>query len=161
MSDSSYMNDSPDMSCSSHMNDSFDKSDPSDVNETSDMNLTSDSDIDMNDSSDDELKLEILKAIDEYKENHSDTVICDNKAENITALEELDEAEEKLKTALKSLDVKRTPETRYHCPMPGCEFNTNKAGLTSKETAIHFRDQHGTKAKDMTPGMFRFIKKVG
>ena len=147
VSDSSYMNAS------------------SDINGTFDMNVTSASDMndtsDLNDSSDDDLKLEILRAIDEYKENHSDNVICDTKAKGMNVLEELDKAEEKLKTALKSLDVKRKPETRYHCPMPGCEFNTDKAGLTSKETAIHFRDKHGTKAKDMTPGMFRFIKKVG
>ena len=114
------------------------------------------------DSSDSDLKKEILQAIDEYKENQTESVICETtKEKEVNVLDELDKAEEKLRTALKSLDGNLTPETRYCCPMSGCEFKTSKAGLMSKDTAIHFRDEHGIKARDMTPGMFRFIKIVG
>jgi hypothetical protein len=116
----------------------------------------------LTDPSDSDLKKEILKVIDEYKENHPESVDCETtKAEERNVLEELDKAEEKLKTALKSLDGNLITEIRYCCPMSGCEFKTSKAGLMSKDTAIHFRDDHGIKARDMTPGMFRFIKVFG
>jgi len=116
----------------------------------------------LTDPSDSDLKKEILQAIDEYRENHPESVDCETSEEKeVNALEELDKAEEKLKTALKSLDGNLTPKTHYCCPMSGCKFKTSKAGLMSKDTAVHFRDEHGIKARDMTPGMFRFIKVVG
>ena len=85
-----------------------------------------------------------------------------NKNQNI--FDELDKAEEELITTLKSLDDENTesakPKTRYSCPMDNCQYSTSKKGLMSKKTALHFRDEHGIKAREMTPGMFKFTKMV-
>jgi len=54
------------------------------------------------------------------------------------------------------------PISMYHCPINDCKFITTKEGMKNSEAAIHLKNEHGIKAADMKPGMYKFekIKKI-
>jgi len=54
------------------------------------------------------------------------------------------------------------PVSMYHCPIIECKFITTKEGMKNSEAAIHLKNEHGIKAADMKPGMYKFekIKKI-
>jgi len=54
------------------------------------------------------------------------------------------------------------PISMYHCPIIECKFITTKEGMKNSEAAIHLKNEHGIKAADMKPGMYKFekIKKI-
>ena len=49
-------------------------------------------------------------------------------------------------------------ERRLRCPVSGCEFTTDKAGMRRGEAAKHLIESHEVTTRDMTPGKFIFIK---
>ena len=49
-------------------------------------------------------------------------------------------------------------ERRLRCPVSGCEFTTDKAGMRRGEAAKHLCNSHEVTTRDMTPGKFIFIK---
>merc|ERR1719228_293450 len=48
--------------------------------------------------------------------------------------------------------VKAKPQSFYYCPISGCKFFTTKAGMKTSEAALHLKNEHKLKAKDMKPG---------
>jgi hypothetical protein len=46
----------------------------------------------------------------------------------------------------------------YYCPIPDCSFYTTKEGMKKSQAALHLKNDHKIKAKDMKPGMYRFDK---
>lgn len=46
----------------------------------------------------------------------------------------------------------------YHCPLSECKFTTTKEGMKNSEAALHLKNEHGIKACDMKPGMYKFEK---
>ena len=53
---------------------------------------------------------------------------------------------------------KAKPISMYHCPITNCKFRTTKEGMNNREAAIHLKNEHGIKAADMKPGMYKFEK---
>ena len=53
---------------------------------------------------------------------------------------------------------KAKPISMYHCPISNCKFITTKEGMKNSEAAIHLKNEHGIKAADMKPGMYKFEK---
>ena len=50
------------------------------------------------------------------------------------------------------------PQSLYYCPVPECSFYTTKKGMKSSQAALHLKNDHKIKAKDMKPGMYKFKK---
>ena len=50
------------------------------------------------------------------------------------------------------------PLSFYYCPMPGCSYYTTKEGMKKSQAALHLKNDHKIKAKDMQPGMYKFDK---
>ena len=46
----------------------------------------------------------------------------------------------------------------YYCPIPDCSFYTTKEGMKKSQAALHLKNDHKIKAKDMKPGMYKFDK---
>eukprot|EP00092_Neocalanus_flemingeri_P010852 GFUD01011685.1.p1 GENE.GFUD01011685.1~~GFUD01011685.1.p1 ORF type:complete len:399 (-),score=114.20 GFUD01011685.1:58-1197(-) len=50
------------------------------------------------------------------------------------------------------------PQSLYYCPISDCSFYTNKEGMKNSKAALHIKNDHKIKAKDMKPGMYKFTK---
>eukprot|EP00092_Neocalanus_flemingeri_P039257 GFUD01042737.1.p1 GENE.GFUD01042737.1~~GFUD01042737.1.p1 ORF type:complete len:306 (+),score=72.36 GFUD01042737.1:24-920(+) len=46
----------------------------------------------------------------------------------------------------------------YLCPIPNCNFSTNKEGMRTSKAAVHLKVEHMIRAVDMKPGMYKFNK---
>jgi len=59
-----------------------------------------------------------------------------------------------------TFEVKRDikPQSFFYCPIDGCTFSTTKTGMKTGKAAVHLKDDHEIKAKDMKPGMYKFTK---
>merc|ERR1719369_60460 len=59
--------------------------------------------------------------------------------------------------------VKKTPKalSLYYCPITNCSYSTTKEGMKKGDAALHLKNDHHLKAKDMKPGKFKFEKRLG
>jgi len=60
----------------------------------------------------------------------------------------------------KEQPVNATPKTTsfYYCPFKDCPFYATKEGMKKGLAALHLKDDHQIRAKDMKPGMYKFEK---
>jgi len=63
-----------------------------------------------------------------------------------------------VKAEVNTTSLKPKPQSLYYCPISDCRFFTDKAGMKTSEAALHLKNEHKIKAKDMKPGMYKFEK---
>jgi len=109
----------------------------------------------------DELKMPLINQVGssgkfplkETKEQAGKRAKISENCDQTMASPETKPSKDSLKPAKKS-----KPISVYHCPLSDCNFTTSKEGMKNSEAALHLKNEHGIKASDMKPGMYKFEK---
>lgn len=59
---------------------------------------------------------------------------------------------------LTKIKTETKEEKRFLCPLANCSFWVDKAGMMGGKAAVHLKEDHMIKPKDMVPGQFKFKK---